>query len=352
MLLKSSPITTNPYDNSFISIFVLSGDFPQLGRSELISILESNDIHYDIVDENSRIIILSFVNYKNYYEDLFKRIAYCNYFGTLLFTYDINSSNLHPHTNSITYLKNYQTFSVRKINVSTKLDNAYESVIGGLIKNLTPHLNVDLTSPDVSLIACKFNNSLLIFSNHLISSEPRWINRRPRARPFFLPFAIHPKLSRALVNLCRLNPGQMLLDPFCGTGSIGIESCLLNVHFIGIYISKKICFGAQRNFTHFNLENSNIIHADSLNIPLSSIDGIVTDFPYGRSTIKKFSDNAKFMDKFLDISSRLLNSGSYIVFMSPKDWPEYYFSDYRLIDKHEIYIHSNLTRVIRVIRKI
>ena len=144
----------------------------------------------------------------------------------------------------------------------------------------------------------------------------------------------------------------MLLDPFCGTGSIGIESCLLNVHFIGIDISKKICFGAQRNFTHFNLENSNIIHADSLNIPLSSIDGIVTDFPYGRSTIKKFSDNVKFMDKFFDISSRLLNSGSYIVFMSPKDWPEYNFSDYRLIDKHEIYIHSNLTRVIRVIRKI
>ena len=210
MLLKSSSTTTNPYDNSFISIFVLSGDFPQIGRSELISILESNDIHYNIVDENSRIIILSFVNYKNYYEDLFKRIAYCNYFGTLLFTYDINSSNLHPHTNSITYLKNYQTFSVRKINVSTKLDNTYESIIGGLIKNLTPHLNVDLTSPDVSLIACKFNNSLLIFSNHSISSEPRWINRRPRARPFFLPFAIHPKLSRALVNLCRLNPGQML----------------------------------------------------------------------------------------------------------------------------------------------
>jgi len=60
----------------------------------------------------------------------------------------------------------------------------------------------------------------------------------------------------------------------------------------------------------------------------------------------------KFMDKFFDISSRLLNSGSYIVFMSPKDWPEYNFSDYRLIDKHEIYIHSNLTRVIRVIRKL
>ena len=31
------------------------------------------------------------------------------------------------------------------------------------------------------------------------------------------------------------------------------------------------------------------------------IDGIVTDFPYGRSTIKKFSDNVKFMDKFFDM---------------------------------------------------
>ena len=88
MLLKSSSTTTNPYDNSFISVFVLSGDFPQIGRSELLSILESNNIDYNIIDETSRIILVSFTRYNNSYDKMFQRIAYCTYFGILLFSYN------------------------------------------------------------------------------------------------------------------------------------------------------------------------------------------------------------------------------------------------------------------------
>jgi len=91
MLLKSSSTTTNPYDNSFISVFVLSGDFPQIGRSELLSILESNNIDYNIIDETSRIILVSFTRYNNSYDKMFQRIAYCTYFGILLFSYNFNS---------------------------------------------------------------------------------------------------------------------------------------------------------------------------------------------------------------------------------------------------------------------
>ena len=352
MSLKSSSITTNLFVNSFISVFVLSGDFPQIGRSELISILESNNIDYNIINENSRIVVISFNKYEVHYDELFQRIAYCTYFGILLFNYNLDLDTLYTQNHSSDYLKKYNTFSVRKINIKTRLDNKYERIIGGLIKNTIPHLKVDLTSPDISFFTCKFDNQLLIFSNNSLSDEPRWLSRRPRARPFFLPFAIHPKLSRALVNLCRLNSGQRLLDPFCGTASIGIESCLMNIKFTGIDISKKICYGAQRNLEHFNFNDFDIINADSLKLPISFSDGIVTDFPYGRSSIKKFSNIEKFMGKFFDISSELLNSGSYIVYMSPKDWPEYIPSNFSLIDNHEIYIHSNLTRVIRVIRKL
>ncbi len=352
MSLKSSLTTTNLFANSFISVFILSGDFPQIGRSELISILESNDISYNIINENSRIIIISFNKYETYYDELFERIAYCNYFGLLLFRYDLESKNIITQNISPNYLKKYNTFSLRKINIKTRLDNKYESILGALIKNTISHLNVNLTSPDVNLFTCKFDNQLLIFSHNSLSNEPRWLNRRPRARPFFLPFAIHPKLSRALVNLCRLNSGQLLLDPFCGTASIGIESCLMNIKFTGIDISKKICYGAQRNLEYFNLDDFIIINADSLKLPVSSFDGIVTDFPYGRSSIKNFSDTVEFMTKFFENSSKLLSSGSFIVYMSPKDWPEFIPSNFSLIDKHEIYIHSNLTRVIRVIRKL
>ena len=51
-----------------------------------------------------------------------------------------------------------------------------------------------------------------------------WVIRRPRARPFFHPAAIFPKLSRALVNLSRVGAGEVFLDPFCGTGSLLLEA--------------------------------------------------------------------------------------------------------------------------------
>ena len=100
MSLNSSSITTNHFVNSFISVFVLSGDFPQIGRSELISILESNNIDYNIIDENSRIIIVSFTKYDTHYDELFQRIAYCNYFGILLFRYNLDFDKLYAQ-NSI-----------------------------------------------------------------------------------------------------------------------------------------------------------------------------------------------------------------------------------------------------------
>ena len=90
MSLKSSSITTNHFVNSFISVFLLSVEFPQIGRSELISILESNNIDYNIIDENSRIIIVSFNKYHTHYDELFQRIAYCNYFGILLFCFNLD----------------------------------------------------------------------------------------------------------------------------------------------------------------------------------------------------------------------------------------------------------------------
>lgn len=351
MSQKSLLTTINHYNNSWISIFIFSGDLPQLGKSELFGILESNNIQYKILEEQSRIIILSFMAYDKKYDEFFKRIAYCNYFGILLFHYSSDLNVLSYNEKCRLYLDKIKTFSVRKLNVPNKIDIEYESIIGGLIKDSFPKLTVNLDNPEVSLFICKINNAFLIFSNHLIQDSPRWLNRRPRARPFFLPFAIHPKLSRALINLCRLKPNQTLLDPFCGTGSIGIEASILNINFIGVDISRKICLGAQRNSNYFKLKKFNIIHADSLQLPISEVDGIVTDFPYGRSSIKKFSNIHNFMEDFFNEISVLLKENSYFVYMIPKDWPEYLHPNYNLIDQHEIYIHSSLTRIIKVVQK-
>ncbi len=350
-LQKLLPNIINQYNNSTLVLFIFSGDFPQIGKSELNALLESNNISYTIVKENFRIMILSFNYYRNSFNDIFSRIAYCNYFGILLFYYQIDNENFCTLDNSQDYIKNIKTFSVKKINNVKKINIKFESLIGSLVKKSFPSLNVCLDNPDMYLFICEFDDLLLVFSKYDGYDLPRWQNRRPRARPFFRPFSVYPKLSRALINLCRLNSGQTILDPFCGTGSFGIEASLMNINFIGIDISHKICIGSQKNFTHYELSNCHIINSDSLYLPVNEVDGIVTDFPYGRSSIKKFTDTSKFQSDFFNEISPILKSHSYFVYMLPKNWINFTHSDFELVDQHEIYIHKKLTRLINVVKK-
>ena len=46
--------------------------------------------------------------------------------------------------------------------------------------------------------------------------------------------AISPRLARTLVNLAGVEEGQSVLDPFCGTGTILIESCKKSLRCLGL----------------------------------------------------------------------------------------------------------------------
>lgn len=46
--------------------------------------------------------------------------------------------------------------------------------------------------------------------------------------------AMSPRLARTLVNLADLRPGQAVLDPFCGSGTILIEACAKSLRCLGL----------------------------------------------------------------------------------------------------------------------
>lgn len=46
--------------------------------------------------------------------------------------------------------------------------------------------------------------------------------------------ALSPRLARTLLNIADLKPGQTVLDPFCGTGTILIEACNKSVRCLGL----------------------------------------------------------------------------------------------------------------------
>ena len=72
--------------------------------------------------------------------------------------------------------------------------------------------------------------------------------RVPQNRPFFSPVSLHPKIARALVNLAHLSAGDILLDPFCGTGGIMIEAGLIGMEIVGCDIDENMVNGCKNNY--------------------------------------------------------------------------------------------------------
>lgn len=189
--------------------------------------------------------------------------------------------------------------------------------------------------------------------NLLIKSfrRDRFKYRSPEKRVYFQSSALTPQSSILLLNLSLRNKDAML-DPFCGTGSILIESALHGNYAIGIDIDYKMVTGARRNTRQYNVHHLvDIVLADSLLIPLreKSITSIATDPPYGRLASTKGRTREKVIEGLLRISEKTLKPGGRCAFFLPKGTQIYNSNKLRKICS--IYLHSDLTREVWVYTK-
>ncbi len=60
-------------------------------------------------------------------------------------------------------------------------------------------------------------------------------------------FAISPRLAKIVINLAYCTPGKVLLDPFCGVGTILQEALLINAKVIGMDINPWCVEAARKN---------------------------------------------------------------------------------------------------------
>ena len=108
--------------------------------------------------------------------------------------------------------------------------------------------------------------------------------RTPQNKPFFHPGVLMPRVARALINLSGIKPGELILDPFCGTAGILVEAGFVGARVIGIDAQEKLVMGARMNLEAFKLDYA-LMKGDACRMPLkeATIDAVVTDPPYGRS---------------------------------------------------------------------
>lgn len=239
------------------------------------------------------------------------------------------------------------TFKVESEGFEGELKMKVERMVGEELSKQGAEVN--LFSPRSIVRICRLDDLTLVGITSM-RLKRKWVDRRPRARPFFHPSALHPKLARLMVNLSRAKEGDVLLDPCAGTASILIEACMVGVEALGIELSKKMLYGCRRNMVHFCKGEWGLILADARSPPLNSVDTLVTDPPYGRGSSTLGLNAERLRSDVLHAASSLLRRGRYAVVMSPMG-KEPESEEFEVVSRHHLYVHANLTRSISVYRK-
>ena len=90
--------------------------------------------------------------------------------------------------------------------------------------------------------------------------------RNPGKRDFFHPGVMMPRMARTLINITCSQAGDVVLDPFCGTGGILIEAEMLGMHTIGSDFDPMMVNGSRQNITQPDL-----MLADATHLPFGII---------------------------------------------------------------------------------
>jgi 16S rRNA G966 N2-methylase RsmD len=209
---------------------------------------------------------------------------------------------------------------------------------------------VDLRRPELELTLVRGDRDYLAVTSPMTMAQG-WSKRRPRSRAFFHPSAIFPKLSRALVNLSRCKPGGVFLDPFAGTGSLAIEASMVGAQVLSVDQSKKMAQGALTNMKHFGQDWLGVLRADSLHPPLTQVDAVATDVPYGKLSSTRGKEHPALLAEALTSLPSVMKTGSILVVMHPKSSAVAASPELSLVEEHHLYVHKLLTRTITILRR-
>jgi tRNA (guanine10-N2)-dimethyltransferase len=318
-------------------VILLSGEQMTLPEAEARALILTQDEQADIQKVDDRVILA-----KTSAEPITiaRRISYGRRVGTLIPDGRLTNEQLDVLEAS-SYRITIFRLGRRKVDL--------EEIAPPIIEQI--NARIDLENPEYEIaVICGSKNYFILTKSKIMQQD--WFTRRPRSRAYFHPTAIFPKLARALVNLTRVKEGEVLLDPFAGTGSILLEGALVGARCIGVDISGKMVRGALANQKKFNQEWLGVILADSTRLPLMKVDAIVTDIPYGRASSTFDSDVHEIMDALMEISPKLLDKAKRMVLMHPKSVTIQQSKNFELEESHDIYIHRKLTRAITVLRRI
>jgi len=149
-------------------------------------------------------------------------------------------------------------------------------------------------------------------------------------------FGIPPRLAKIMVNLSACKPGKVLLDPFCGVGTILQEALLARAKVVGVDVNPWCVKAANENLEwikrEYNLEDTEfrVVQGDigrlTEKIGQETVDCVVTEpdlgpalrqVPTGPYALKIIQKLEPLYFTFVEEAYRVLQNGGRLVLVTP-----------------------------------
>jgi tRNA (guanine10-N2)-dimethyltransferase len=338
--------------------FLISGEHQTLPVSEIQAILKAEGIKYRIVENLTQVLRLEAGS--NSIKPIKFRSALTRICCEEIFNCEANLSSIlyNIRSNVLDEFICNESFAVRIRRVkgiSPKLIRVdLERKLGEQILKIIKNTRVNLSNPQKTFFGVLTDNRF-IFGLKIAEIIPKpFSERRPRRRPFFHPTAMSAKLARVMVNLAQPKSGDLVLDPFCGTGGLLVEAGLIGCRVVGFDAKPHMLRGGLKNINHFRIKLDGLVIADARFPPITEIDCIVTDPPYGRSASTLGANIRLIVEDFLSAIGDKLPKGAKICMASPetiKIGNAGETAGFKHLESHFVYVHRSLTREIVVFER-
>jgi len=339
--------------------FVLSGEHPTLPFSELKSILEAEGYKYQVLERLAQVLRVK--TNANSLKPIVFRAAMTRICGMELFNCDAVFADILEkmrNTSLEELIKEKESFVVRVHRIRGSAPQIVgmelERSLGEIIFNKAKGVKVSLKSPQKTFLGVLTEKKFVFGLKKAEISPKTFVERRPRNKPFFHPSAMPAKLARCMVNLAQPKAGDLILDPFCGTAGLLIEAGLIGCRVMGMDVQRYVVKGGLRNLLYYNVKPEGMAVADATRLPIVEVDCIVTDPPYGRSTITLGRSTKQIVENFLSAVRDSLAKGKRICIASPKSVRVGNIGEglgFKHVGSHFAYVHRSLTREIAVFER-
>ncbi|MDL2271098.1 TIGR01177 family methyltransferase [Methanobrevibacter sp. OttesenSCG-928-I08] len=342
-------------------LLIQSQEHDKLPIAELNAVLECENIAANIIEITPGLVLLKNLKNEDFYKNykrLTERLAYTHEVHELIFEsekQDLKSNILDINWND--FIKD--NFAVRVKRFNEDIDTVTcEKDLGFLILNSfnkEDNIKVKLKNPDSFIRIVAHENRFYVAVEKYKLNKKHFQDMKPHKRPFFYPGSMSPKLARCMVNLSRINSGDLLLDPFCGTGGILIEAGLIGAKLVGSDVNWKMKNGTAINLDHCDITDYKTFHVDIRELKMyEKVDAVVTDPPYGISTSTGGVGSDEIFFEFFQSIYDNMKDDALLCMASPHYLDLNPMLDkvgFKLMEKYEIKMHRSLTRIISVIKK-